>query len=69
MKQYCVYTRDEKFLEVAKWISKNKIKFEPHLNRTRFWIPDGILMTEFLLKYSEICPAVLDETKEWYATL
>jgi hypothetical protein len=61
MKQYCVYTRDDIFLEVATWITNNKIKFEPHLNRTRFWVPDGAIMTEFLLKYSEVCPIVNEE--------
>jgi hypothetical protein len=69
MKQYCVYTRDEKFLEVAKWISKNNIKFEPHLNRTRFWVPYGPIMTEFLLKYIDICPAVTENSEGFYATL
>jgi|APGre2960657404_1045060.scaffolds.fasta_scaffold222720_2 hypothetical protein len=70
MIQYCVYTRDDKFLEVASWISTNNIKFEPHLNRTRFWIPDGVLMTEFLLKYGDICPRVMESSEGYtYATL
>ena len=61
MNQYCVYTRDDRFLEVARWVTDNNLKFEPHLNRTRFWVPEGIIMTEFLLKYSDICPKVLNE--------
>lgn len=61
MNQYCVYTRDARFLEVARWVTDNNLKFEPHLNRTRFWVPEGIIMTEFLLKYSDICPKVLNE--------
>ena len=69
MKQYCVYTRDEKFLEVTKWITKNNIKCEPHLNRTRFWVPSGPIMTEFLLKYIDICPAVTENSEGFYATL
>jgi hypothetical protein len=28
------------------------------LNRTRFWVPDGIIMTEFLLKFIHCCPTV-----------
>jgi hypothetical protein len=64
-----VYTRDEKFLEVAKWITKNNIKCEPHLNRTRFWVPSGPIMTEFLLKYIDICPAVTENSEGFYATL
>jgi hypothetical protein len=66
MKQYCVYTKDDRFLEVAEWITTNKIKFEPHLNRTRFWVPDGAIMTEFLLKYSEVCPIVNEEQAAGY---
>lgn len=58
MKQFCVYTRDSKFREVLSWIEKNKIKFEVHLNRTRFWVPLGSVMTEFLLLYSKTCPMV-----------
>ena len=66
MNQYCVYTRDDRFLEVAHWITSNKIKFEPHLNRTRFWVPEGIIMTEFLLKYSEVCPIVNEAQADGY---
>ena len=58
MHQYCVYTSDPKFMEVCKWISQHKIKYEVHLNRTRFWILEGAKLTEFLLKYSDICPKV-----------
>ena len=61
MDQYCVYTRDDRFLEVARWVTDNNLKFEPHLNRTRFWVPEGMIMTEFLLKYSEVCPKDLNE--------
>jgi len=66
MTQYCIYTRDDKFLEVAEWVSNKKIKCEPHLNRTTFWVPEGIIMTEFLLKYSEICPKVNEEQAGGY---
>jgi hypothetical protein len=61
MRQFCIYTQDPKFLEVSKWITTNKIKFESHLNRTRFWIPEDKIMTEFLLKYSECCPQVSED--------
>jgi hypothetical protein len=66
MTQYCIYNRDDKFLEVAEWVSNKKIKCELHLNRTRFWVPEGIIMTEFLLKYSEICPKVNEEQAGGY---
>jgi hypothetical protein len=66
MNQYCVYTRDDRFLEVVEWVSNKKLKFEPHLNRTRFWVPEGIIMTEFLLKYSEVCPIVNEAQADGY---
>ena len=56
--QYAVYTGDSKFLEVTRWVIKNKLRIEPHLNRTRFWIPTGPLLTEFLLRWHDVCPPV-----------
>jgi hypothetical protein len=58
MKQYCVFTQDPMCKEVFAWVSNNNLQFEMHLNRTRFWVPDGPLHTEFLLRYSTICPEV-----------
>lgn len=58
MQQYAVYTMDPNFLEVVKWINLHKLKYEPHLNRTRFWIPEGPMLVEFLLKWQEQCPKV-----------
>ncbi len=62
MHQFCVYSQDPKFLEISRWLTGNNIKREFHLNRTRFWIPEGKILTEFLLKYGEICPQVLEDT-------
>jgi len=56
--QYAVYTGNAKFLEVTCWLINNKIKIEAHLNRTRFWIPTGPLLTEFLLRWHDVCPPV-----------
>lgn len=58
MKQYCVYTQNPQFLDIARWLTANQVKFEPHLNRTRFWVPEGALLTEFLLKWQDVCPHV-----------
>lgn len=60
MQQYCVYTQDPNFVAVAHWLTVNNVKYEPHLNRTRFWVPDGLLLTEFLLKWHDCCPAVVE---------
>lgn len=56
--QFAIYTRDAEFVEVIGWIKTNKIRFEAHLNRTRFWIPEGPELMEFLLTWSHVCPRV-----------
>ena len=62
MQQYCVYTQDPNFLSVAKWLGVNKLKYEVHLNRTRFWVPDGPILTEFILKWYDCCPAIIEDS-------
>lgn len=57
--QYCIHTRSPRFREVATWLIENKIKCEPHLNRTRFWInQDSPEMVMFMLAYREDCEIV-----------
>lgn len=66
--QYCVYTWHEQFGEVLQWITQNNIKFEVHANRTRFWVPEGAVLTEFLLRYTNVCPLVKERMDNDYAT-
>jgi hypothetical protein len=61
MQQYCVYTQDPNFVDVIHWLDVNELTYEPHLNRTRFWVPEGPLLTEFLLKWHDCCPVVVVE--------
>ena len=68
MLQYCVYTAHKQFGEVIQWITQNNIKFEVHANRTRFWLPDGAVLTEFLLKYTNVCPMVKERMDNNYAS-
>ena len=58
MRQFCVYTRDDHFVEVIRWLKNNNIKFESHINRTRFWIPEGPTLTWFLVTWADVCPEV-----------
>lgn len=60
--QFAVYTKDSEFLNVIRWIKTNQIRFEAHLNRTRFWIPEGPELMEFLLTWGHACPRVDHET-------
>jgi hypothetical protein len=65
--QYCVYSWHEQFDKVIHWIIQNNIKFEVRANRTRFWVPDGPVLTEFLLRYSNVCPPVKERMDNDYA--
>lgn len=62
--QYSVCTSDSRFLEVAQWTADNRLPVELHLNRTRFWVPAGPLLTEFLLKWYDVCKEVKRKGKE-----
>jgi len=54
-RQYAIYTVDPKFLPCLEWVERNQLQWEPHLNRTRFWVPEGPLLTEFVLRWAEHC--------------
>jgi hypothetical protein len=60
MNQYCVFTTDKNFREVMTYISENKLANEPHLNRTRFWVPES-MHTEFLKEWGSVCRYVHPE--------
>lgn len=64
---YAIYTRSPHFDDVLGWIKTNKIPCELHLNRTRFWVPDGVLFTEFSLKYSDVCIKMVEVEEGFYA--
>ena len=60
--QHCVYTGDPHFLEVMGWLRDHNYKCEPHVARTRFWIPKGPKYTEFVLRWGSVCPNIDHET-------
>jgi len=43
---------------VFEFIQYHKLRCEVHLNRTRFWVPTGSVLTEFLLRFSDSCTYV-----------
>ena len=53
MWHYYVLTSNPAFLDVFTFIQAQNLKFQVHLNRTRFWIPEGPGLTELLLRFSE----------------
>ena len=61
MRHYYVFTLEPRASEVFKFIQEHGLKFELHLTRTRFWVPEGRLLTELLLRFSE-CVYQVDDT-------
>ena len=59
MRQYYVLSQDPNLLEVFEFIRYHRLKHEVHLNRTRFWVPEGAVLTEFYLRF-ETFQVVLD---------
>ena len=58
MRQYYVLTQDPALQAVFEFISHHNLKLEVHLNRTRFWVPSGTILTEFLLRFSTVATLV-----------
>ena len=61
MRQYYVLNQDPRANQVFEFIREHKLTCEVHLNRTRFWVPEGTVLTEFILRYNDTCPRVDDE--------
>lgn len=61
MKQYCVYSTNEHFSDVVSWVTLRELKYEVHLNRTRFWVPPGPIATEFFLRWYHCTSHVVED--------
>jgi hypothetical protein len=52
MKQFAVFNSDRTNLTRAiEFIRQHDLRCEVHLNRTRFWVPEGPVLTEFYLRF------------------
>ncbi len=58
MRQYYILTLDPRAGEVFNFIREHALKLDVHLNRTRFWVPEGSVLTKFLLRFADCCPYV-----------
>jgi hypothetical protein len=58
MRQYYILNLDPRALELFEFIRDHNLTVEVHLNRTRFWVPEGSQLTEFLLRFSDCCEYV-----------
>lgn len=66
MRQFYILTLHPRLAEVYKFIDSYNLDFEAHLNRTRFWVPEGSVLTEFLLRFSECCPPAVEDPARGY---
>ena len=51
MLQFALANHDPKLGDLFEFIQQHDLKHELHLNRTRFWIPKGPVLTEFYLRF------------------
>ena len=58
-REYYVLTMHPDAKEVLNWVWDNGLKYQAHLNRTRFWVPtDSSLNTYFQLWLKDSCGTV-----------
>jgi hypothetical protein len=55
LNHYYILNRDPRAGELFEFISQHQLRFEVHLNRTRFWVPSGSIFTEFALRFIDAC--------------
>ena len=58
MKEYYILTQDPHVAQVFEFIQHHKLESSVHLNRTRFWVPEGTVYTEFQLRFGDCCSPV-----------
>jgi hypothetical protein len=51
MLQFALVNSDPKLRDLLEFIQQHALAHELHLNRTRVWIPEGPVLTEFLLRF------------------
>ena len=61
MRQFYILTLHPNAGLVFNFIADHNLQCEVHLNRTRFWIPEGSILTEFILRLGDYCPQVDDD--------
>ena len=61
IRHFALLNRDPKLRDLIEFIEQHKLKHEIHLNRTRFWIPEGPILTQFLLRFDSYHVVSADE--------
>jgi len=58
MREYMIQNASAHVKDVFEYIQLHRFRVEVHLNRTRFWVPDGVELTEFILRFGDVCSQV-----------
>jgi hypothetical protein len=58
VRHYSLTALDPNFTHVMSWIHRRDVQYELHLARVRFWVPEGVILTEFLLQFADSCSLV-----------
>ena len=58
MRHYYILNLDPHAYEVFEFIQRHKLECSVHLNRTRFFVPEGTVYTEFHLRFGDCCSPV-----------
>lgn len=58
MRHYYILTANPNLADVLSFVNNNNLTYEIHINRTRFLVPEGPILTEFLLRFAHCCSLV-----------
>lgn len=61
MRHYYILNQDPRCRDVFEFIQHHGLRCEVHLNRTRFWVPQGAVLTELMLRFHE-CVYQVDDS-------
>jgi hypothetical protein len=56
--EYYILTQHANYTHVIQFIRANALESSLHLNRVRFWVPQGRVYTEFQLRFADSCARV-----------
>jgi len=58
MRHYYVSNSNPCLESIFEFIRHHNLQLEVHLDRARCWVPDGTVLTEFLLRFSTVATLV-----------
>lgn len=58
MRHYYILYSSPHLAPVLAFVQHHELRYEIHANRTRFWVPEGTVLTEFLLRFSAVATLV-----------